>query len=172
MRFKQLMRRLGWWTLGLMFVWILTCMLAGFWLFGLGLSGRGTDTGSPDREALEQLPRMLSTYFVVFFGGTALLWLVSICLIYGASVVNALNNRSIRVTGESAEAIILKVSETGMSINDDPVVRLLLDVGPPGQPRFQAEAERLVSRLDIPQFQPGKAVQVKYDPKSKAVAVC
>jgi hypothetical protein len=87
-------------------------------------------------------------------------------------IINAVNNRSIRVKGESAEAIILKISETGMSINDDPVVKFVLDVGPAGQPRFQAEAEQLVSRLDIPQLQPGKIVQVKYDRNSGAVVLC
>jgi hypothetical protein len=52
------------------------------------------------------------------------------------------------------------------------VVRFILQVTPQGRPQFQAEAERLVSRLEIPQFQPGRVVQVKFDPDSKAVAVC
>jgi hypothetical protein len=114
---------------------------------------------------------MLPTYVFIFAGGVTFFVLLSTGLIFGASIVNAVNDRSIRARGSSAEAIILKISETGLSINDNPVVKLLLDVGPPGQPRFQAEAERLISRLDIPQFQPGKTVQVKYDPDSKAVAI-
>ena len=36
---------------------------------------------------------------------------------------------------------------------------------------FQAEAERLISRLEIHQFQPGVVVQVRYDPDSGNVAV-
>jgi hypothetical protein len=51
------------------------------------------------------------------------------------------------------------------------MVRMLLEVQPPGEPAFQAEAERLVSRLQIPQIQPGNVVGVKYDPSSRAVAL-
>jgi hypothetical protein len=52
---------------------------------------------------------------------------------------------------------MLKITEIGRTINDDPVVKFLLEVTPSQQPHFQAEAEQLISRLDIPQFQAGNA---------------
>jgi hypothetical protein len=171
MKLARAMQRLGWWTLALTFIWMIVFMAVGF------LPWPGFEL-VPDRETadweavVEHSSRMLTTYFTLFFGGAAFFWLLSMVLIYGASIVNAVNNRSILAKGESAEAIILKISETGMSINDDPVVKFLLDVGPTDRPRFQAEAERLVSRLDIPKFQPGNTVQVKYDPDSRTVALC
>jgi hypothetical protein len=165
MKLSQTMRRLGWWAFALIFIW----MFVGSAMLFAFLPSR--ETVEADTEAVKRFSEMLPTYVFIFAGGVTFFVLLSTGLSFGASIVNAVNDRSIRARGSSAEAIILKISETGLSINDNPVVKLLLDVGPPGQPRFQAEAERLISRLDIPQFQPGKTVQVKYDPDSKAVAI-
>jgi hypothetical protein len=65
----------------------------------------------------------------------------------------------------------MKVWDTGTTINQDPLVRMVLEVHPPGGAPFQAETERLVSRLQIPQIQPGMVVEVKYDPATNAVAL-
>jgi hypothetical protein len=67
-------------------------------------------------------------------------------------------------TGVSAEATILKIWDTGMTVNLDPVVGFLLEVRPPGGEPYQAETKILVSRLSIPQVQPGAVVQVRLDP--------
>jgi hypothetical protein len=48
---------------------------------------------------------------------------------------------------------------------------MLLEVQPATGSPFQAETEMLVSRLEIPQIQPGMVVSVKYDSKTKAVAL-
>jgi hypothetical protein len=51
-------------------------------------------------------------------------------------------------------------------------VHLTLEVHPRDlTPNFQAETEMLVSRLQIPQIQPGAVVNVRYDPESKEVAI-
>lgn len=70
---------------------------------------------------------------------------LSFCLFIAAIIVNAAGNRQILARGERAEAVILKIFETGTTINDSPVVRFLLQVTPQDQPQFQTEAERLVS---------------------------
>ena len=65
----------------------------------------------------------------------------------------------------------MKIWDTGATVNRDPVVRMLLEVQPATGSPFQAETEMLVSRLEIPQIQPGMVVSVKYDSKTKAVAL-
>ncbi len=66
--------------------------------------------------------------------------------------------------GIKAEATVMKVWDTGVSINDNPQVGMLLDVRPSMGAAFQAEAKKIVSRLNTGIIQPGVKVQVLYDP--------
>jgi hypothetical protein len=145
MTLSKTMRKLGWWAFALM--WI---------PFVAGLIARPAGDHA------------WSELFLVVSG---VLFVASILLLTGAPIVSAIHNRAVLANGLPAQATILKVSDTGTTINNDPVVRLLLEVQPPDQPTFQAETERLISRLQIPQVQPGAVVQVKYDPASRAVAL-
>jgi hypothetical protein len=95
----------------------------------------------------------------------------STVLLVGAPIVSSRANRVLLEDGQPAQATILKVRDTGTTINNNPVVRLLLEVQPPGGTPFQAETERLIPRLQIPQIQPGSVVAVRYDPQTKAVAL-
>jgi hypothetical protein len=71
--------------------------------------------------------------------------------------------------GVTAEARVVKVWDTGTTINDDPQVGLLLQVSPPGgAPAFQAEAKTVVPLRDVPFVKPGTAAEVKYDPQKPA----
>jgi hypothetical protein len=71
--------------------------------------------------------------------------------------------------GVTAEARVIKVWDTGTTINDDPQVGLLLQVSPPGgAPAFQAEAKTVVPLRAVPFVKPGTAAEVKYDPKKPA----
>jgi hypothetical protein len=72
--------------------------------------------------------------------------------------------KALQKTGEPAEATILKIWDTGMTVNDDPVVRFLLEVHPSGKPGYQAETKLRISRLAISRFQPGAMVPVRIDP--------
>ena len=67
--------------------------------------------------------------------------------------------------GVTASARVLKVWDTGVSINDNPQVGLLLEVSPPGGLSFQEEAKTIVSRLNAALVQPGTTAEVKYDPE-------
>ena len=67
--------------------------------------------------------------------------------------------------GSPAQATILKVRDTGNRYNDQPEVFLLLEVRPKDRAPFQAKVEMIISPVYIPQFQPGKVVSVRYDPK-------
>ncbi len=81
--------------------------------------------------------------------------------------------RRLLESGEPAEATILQVTDTGVTMNNIyPVVKVLLEVRPQGRPPYQVETRMTVNRVDIPQVQPGTVVPVKIDPRSqKRVAV-
>lgn len=73
--------------------------------------------------------------------------------------------KKIRALGVPAEATVLRIWDTGVTVNEDPVVGFLLDVKPANQPSFQAETKSLISRLAVPRVQPGARLSVMYDPK-------
>jgi hypothetical protein len=70
--------------------------------------------------------------------------------------------------GLPAQATILRIWDTGTTINDNPVVGFLLEVHPQNSPTYQAESKSMIPRLSIPQFQPGATVPVKIDPQNQA----
>jgi hypothetical protein len=72
----------------------------------------------------------------------------------------------LRQRGQPAEATILEVWDTGVTINRDPQVGLRLEVRPPGQPPYQAKTTAMVSRLNPGLYCPGMVVQVLYDPQN------
>jgi hypothetical protein len=72
--------------------------------------------------------------------------------------------KELQKNGEVAQATILKIWDTGMTVNDDPVVGFLLEVQPENKESYQAETKLRISRLHIPMIQPGATIQVRYDP--------
>jgi hypothetical protein len=76
--------------------------------------------------------------------------------------------KQLHSTGQAAQAQILKVWDTGITVNDDPVVGFLLEVAPEGKSAYQAETKIRISRVQIPQFQPGAVVPVRIDPADPA----
>ncbi len=72
---------------------------------------------------------------------------------------------AIRQTGTPAFARVLSISDTGMTLNNDPVVHFRLRVYPEGGEPFEAETKAVIGRLDVPRIQPGAQVRVKFDPQ-------
>lgn len=66
--------------------------------------------------------------------------------------------------GRPATARIVRLIDTGTTINHDPVVEFVLEVRLPESEVYEARSKALVSRLDIPQVQPGRVLPVKVDP--------
>ena len=62
------------------------------------------------------------------------------------------------------QAKVIKVWDTGVSINDNPQVGLLLEFAPPGGNPIQVEGKTIVSRLNAALVQPGVTADIKYDP--------
>ncbi|MBN2387709.1 MAG: hypothetical protein JXB85_11880 [Anaerolineales bacterium] len=148
------MRKFGWLAFTFMWIPFTTLMIA---MLGL-----------PEGEyAWSELPILARASLVV--GG--IFAIAATVLLVGAPIVSGLHNHAVLSRGLPAEATILSIADTGTTINNHPVVRLLLEVRPTDQPAFQAEAERLISRLQLHLVQPGAIVQVKYDPGRRSVAL-
>ncbi len=74
--------------------------------------------------------------------------------------------------GVQATAKIIDISDTGVTVNQNPMVKLLLEVQPADGKAFQTQVKTIISRLDIPQIQPGTEVPVVYNPaNTKEVAI-
>ena len=72
------------------------------------------------------------------------------------------NYRRIKAHGIESDATILAVSDTGVTLNKNPYVKLRLRVEPIGMAAYETEAKAMVSRVAIPR--PGDGVRVKFDP--------
>lgn len=154
MKTAAAMRRWGWISFRVM--WIP--------FFTLFIGMIGVPEGSYAFSELPLLTRV-SIIAVAALGG------LSMILLFGAVLVSQREATSIRQSGVTTTARILELRDTGTTINQDPVVRLVLEVQPKNAPAFQTETEQLVSRLQIPQIQPGKTLLVKYDPADNDVAL-
>lgn len=74
--------------------------------------------------------------------------------------------------GEPAQATVIALNDTGTTINRDPVVEFVLLVQPHKGLPYQARTRALISRLEVPQAQPGRVLPVRFDPRQpKRVAI-
>ncbi len=74
--------------------------------------------------------------------------------------------RLLRTRGVKAPAKIVEMTDANYTYNDDPVVRLIVEVYPPDGPSFRTELKEIVSRLGSSSHQAGSGVQVLYDPRN------
>ena len=82
-----------------------------------------------------------------------------------------MSNILIEAKGQDAVAEILSINDTGTRINDNPVINFSLRVRPMFQPEFLGQARRTISIIELPQYQPGKTVRVKFVPGKEQVAI-
>jgi hypothetical protein len=74
----------------------------------------------------------------------------------------------IRKSGTPAFARVLDLRDTGMTLNENPIVSMHVEVHADGVAPFEATMKALVGRLDIPLIQPGAMLPVRYDPNDHA----
>ena len=77
---------------------------------------------------------------------------------------------ALRQHGIAASATILDIWDTGWTVNDNPAIGMHVEVHPTDRPAFRATIEKyLVSRIALPQVQPGATIQVRFDPNNPSV---
>jgi hypothetical protein len=89
----------------------------------------------------------------------------------GSFGIGWLEKEKIRKKGIPAKATILSVSDTGTMVNNQPLLRIGLEVHPPYDSRFTAMVEYVVPYSFLPQVQPGNTLQVFYLEDTKEVAI-
>jgi hypothetical protein len=100
---------------------------------------------------------------VVFAGMAFLMW-----KIFGGLMKQSQERQQLLMTGIPANGRILQLLDTGMMVNNNPQVRIVVQVEPPGRPPYPAECTMVISHLAIPRVQPGMMVAVKFDPVNPA----
>lgn len=66
--------------------------------------------------------------------------------------------------GEEASARIVSVTDTGSRYNNNPEVIMKLEVQPEKGSPFPAEVRTVISMVDLPGYQTGATLRVKFDP--------
>jgi Short C-terminal domain len=74
--------------------------------------------------------------------------------------------KNILMNGVQARAVVTRVDDTGMTINNNPRVKLTLQVQPDGDVPFEVTKKMTVSRLSIPNI--GTTIWVRYDAEDKS----
>lgn len=83
-------------------------------------------------------------------------------------------NKKIMKYGRPARAKIVSMGEGGagsrdigvMTVNDQPVVRLNLEVYDGNKPPYQTSIKRIIPRLQVPQLKPGAFLAIKINPNN------
>jgi hypothetical protein len=97
------------------------------------------------------------------------LLLLAACGLTACSMIDRLSGvsetKNLQSIGIAAEATVLRIWDTGITVNQDPVIGMEVELKPAeGQPWRATIPKSLISRLDVPRFQPGQSVSVRYDP--------
>ncbi len=109
---------------------------------------------------------LLAAFFVALFAAI-------VAFTYGGSLLRDLRERRLLTDGLAAPAQVTAVVPTGNFFNNQPEMRISLDVRPPQGEPFAADVIRVVGIADMPRLAPGQAVTVRYSaepPRHVAIA--
>lgn len=109
--------------------------------------------------------KFMDNYFpFVMLGFFAIVFLAAFSpLILGAIKKSKMRAR-LKMMGQKGEARITAVQDTGITINNNPYIKLILDVN-----GTRAEINTTVSRIGIPR--PGDVIKVVYDPSDPTIVL-
>ena len=112
---------------------------------------------------------MIFLYIIVALAGGSIIAL-AIYMFSGFGVIayfrESRDKERILKEGRSARAKIISLGESSegiVTVNDQPLATLTLEVYDGNKPPYQAKLETIISRLDVPRFQPGAMLSIKID---------
>jgi hypothetical protein len=83
-----------------------------------------------------------------------------------------IRRRHLLERGQPAEATILAVEETGITVQGNyPMARFRFEVRPAGGAPYEVTTKCLINRFEIPAYQPGATVSVLIDPRDRSKVV-
>lgn len=161
------MRRTG--RILFILMWIpFTCVFLGMAEL-MGAWGRGLAVFFPTLFEINESGGSLLT--TISFVATFTFMLTAMALTFGAPLMASILNRRILRNGELAPARILALQQTGTYVNNNPEVRFHLEVHPMSGSPFQAEADKIVSLVDLGRFREEATIAVRFDPISFETAI-
>ncbi len=129
---------------------------AGGWI-GLIVGGLGGLIGLACAVIFGGIPGIImSVIFIGVFGA----------FFYPLLIKPMMTASKLRKNGVAATAKILQVSDTGVTLNNNPQVKLLLEVSSPTG-TYQVETKQYISRLQTSMYQPGGMLPVLIDPSDR-----
>lgn len=132
-----------------------------FFLGGAGLIYWGYITEAKSLTDNES-PKLVFYLFGGFLIGITLL--INIVAFRGAiKKRNRINE--IITYGKQGTAKILKMTDTGVTVNDSPRIKFLLEISIPNYPIYQAHKTVEIPIINLPQVQPDCIISVLADPE-------
>lgn len=87
--------------------------------------------------------------------------------VFGYTFRTIFGNQKLLKYGTPAQAKVMEVHDTGVTINNDPQIKLLLEVQPPLGTPYLVETKTIISRLQPDLYTRGMTVPVKIDLNNK-----
>ncbi len=115
-------------------------------------------------DALQNQISMITTLAIIVPIIITVIVLVVVFVVFRRVFSNIGQSNRLLTTGEAAQATVLRLWDTGVKLNDNPQVGLVLEVHPDSRPAYQVETKCFVSLIKLAQVQPGAIVNVKFDP--------
>lgn len=100
-----------------------------------------------------------------------ILFILVFLLLFGSFPVGRYEQDRIRRAGIPAEAVVLSVTDTGTSYNDQPMVVVALEVHPPYDAVFTATVECLMPYYSGEELTPGRKVRVIFTEGTRDVVI-
>ena len=107
-------------------------------------------------EAKQSLLWFFSHYWFLVVILLIILWLVR----------GRLRRRNLLEHGLPGQARVNSISDTGVTINNDPMIRLHVTITPQTGAPYEASESKVVSRLEAPASMIGQVLEVRIDPKN------
>jgi len=146
------------------------CFYLTFAAMALGFIMRPWSIDLSNTSDNSEISSILVSRLWPFIAGFALM-LLGFLLMIVSLIAGGVSNILILRNGLEARAEIISVKESGTRVNESPVLTFKLIVYPGNMPPFSAEAQNIVSIIDIPYYQKGAFVKVRFMPENKETAV-
>jgi hypothetical protein len=140
---------------------------ASSWLIFMGVIELASGIGALIADQRASGPR--GGYFTA---GVALVGTAVILILIGIVLrIAARKKRRIEQTGTPGEARIVSVGQTGMLINNNPVIEFDLEVTLPGMAPYRTTTRSTVPMIALPRVMPGAQLPIKADPSEPSKIV-
>jgi|WetSurMetagenome_2_1015567.scaffolds.fasta_scaffold189049_2 hypothetical protein len=103
---------------------------------------------------------ILGTIFTLFF-------IIVFGFAFGGRYLRDRKSKQLLTNGRRANGKIVELWDTGITINNQPEIGMVIEVTPETEPPFKAEVKLIISRLQTSFYQVGVSCIVKYDPNNK-----